>query len=252
MTDSPSIAAAAIDTAEDAQAVATTASPDTSQPATSDQAPTAPRRRRHEVARKLEDWSPDDNVTMLLREVEFFHPFMCRNYNRIGIRSQLTLFMLQRVLPTNPQMLEAADTLSREFERRVGEFEKQIEVDSQNLLTTARASGIRTLPDRMATKPVQVKVPIYSPGMGRILGLFCKVDLLLSHVDYLFLNSLIPTGDQQLYIDKYRKLLWAEVQFLQKAWLHARRALREVQGAQRIDGDADQGDSAAEAKLEAA
>lgn len=213
-------------------------------------APAAARKRRHDVARDLLNWRPDDNVTMLIRDVELYHPFVCRNYNRIGIRAQLTLFMLQRVLPSNAQMVEKSEAFTKEFDRRIGEFEQQIEVDSQNLMATARENGIRSISTKMSTKPVSVQVPIYTPGMGAILGLFTKIDTLLSNVDYLYLNAVIPTGAQQSYIDKYRKLLWAEVQFLSAAWLHARRALRAVQGADK-DGDATAQADAEQADAEA-
>lgn len=196
-------------------------------------APKAPQRSpRHAVARTLADWRPDDNVTMIFQDLELTHPFVCRNYSRIGVRAQLSLFMLQRVLPSNPATLAMGQEFNKAFDARMAEVEALIEEDNKVLLTAAREYGIRTIPQTQSTKPVVASVPIFSPGMGAFIKMFRKIDTLLSSAEYLWLNSVIPTEHQQQLINKYRDQLWGEVRFLQSAWVQARRALRIAQGRQ--------------------
>lgn len=192
--------------------------------------PAAATRRRRDRApeRKLVDWTPDDAVTMTSQTLEICSSLLRRNVNRMGIRAQLSLYLLQRVLPGSGMITEA-QRFDEAFNEKISELETEIEQAHEELRVIAKKDGITRLPDKTSTAPLEIEVPIYSPGMNRFVRVIRNLDAYYCALDYLWMNGLVTTQYQWDRINHFRRRLWGEIQFVQRSWQHAKSILREFQ-----------------------
>lgn len=190
-------------------------------------APTpAPKRRA--PPRSLAEWTPDDAVTMTTQRLEICSTLLRRNVNRMGTRAQLSLYLLQRILPSSG-MVEEAQRFDVAFDQKIAELETEIEQAHDELRLIAKKDGIASLPDKSSTDPLVIDVPIYSRGMNQFVRLVRNLDAYYCALDYLWMNGLVTTKHQWDQINHFRKRLWNEVLFMQRSWQHARAILREFQ-----------------------
>lgn len=206
----------------------------------------AQRRRARAPERKLVDWTPDDAVTMTSQKLEICSSLLRRNVNRMGIRAQLSLYLLQRVLPSSGMITEA-QRFDEAFNAKISELETEIEQGHEELRVIAKKDGITRLPDKTSTAPLEIEVPIYSPGMNRFVRVIRNLDAYYCALDYLWMNGLVTTQYQWDRINHYRRRLWGEIQFVQRSWQHAKGILKEFQeGRQAVRQAAGTGDATAE------
>lgn len=192
----------------------------------------AARKRARQNNRSLLDWRPDDAVTMTTQELEVCSPLLRRNINRMGIRAQLSFYLLQRVLPSSG-LVEEAQRFEVAFGEKFSALETEIEQAAEELRLLARKDGIDTLPNKSSTAPLELTIPIYTPGMHRFVRLMRNLDSYYCALDYLWMNGLVATDYQWDRINHFRRRLWEEIQFLNRSWQHARAVLRDFQEGRR-------------------
>lgn len=202
-------------------------------------------RKRRQNTRSLLDWRPDDAVTMTTQELEICSPLLRRNVNRMGIRAQLSFYLLQRVLPSSG-LVEEAQRFEEAFGEKIVALETEIEMANEELRLLARKDGIETLPNKSSTAPMVLSVPIYTPGMHRFVRLMRNLDSYYCALDYLWMNGLVATDYQWDRINHFRRRLWEEIQFLNRSWQHARAVLRDFQEGRRAARPARNGEATAQ------
>lgn len=190
------------------------------------------RRVRDSAPRTLADWRPEDAVTLMTQDVELASPLLRRNINRMGMRAQISLYLLQRVIPESGMIQEAA-AFEAAFNERMSALDASIEEAQEELSAICKRVGLDRNPPKQSTKPLTMKIPIYSPGMLRFVQTLLKVDSYFCRLDYLWMNSQVSTATQWEKINHFRRAVWAEVQFLSLSWQHARGSLKQVQEGRR-------------------
>ncbi len=244
MTIDNQAAAAVIDPpAVDAAAATEAAGPAATRPARR-----ANRTRQPTLRMSIQEWKPDDATTMIQQELEICSPLLRRNLNRLGVRAQLSLYLLQRVLPSSG-LVEVTSRFDAAFSEKMDKFETALQEAHEELRVLARKDGIDKLPEKSSTDPLKVSVPIYSQGMGRFVRVIRNLDAYYCALDYLWMNGISSTQYQWDRINHFRRLLWDEVTFLNKSWVEARAILRERQAGR---ADARPGAGAAAEVAEAA
>lgn len=188
--------------------------------------------RRRETPRSVVDWKPDDGVTKIDREIELYSPLLRRNINRMGMRAQLSLYLLQRVLPSSG-MVDEAQRFQATFDEKMSALEGAIEQAQEELTAICKRVGIDKNPPRSSTKPLTMTIPVYSQGMNRFIQVVLKLDNYYCRLDYVWMNSAISTQTQWEKINHFRRALWNEITFVGQSWTHARAVLRDHQNGRR-------------------
>src|SRR5690606_16413792 len=116
---------------------------------------------------------------------------------------QLSLYLLQRVLPSSGMITEA-QRFDEAFNAKISELETEIEQGHEELRVIAKKDGITRLPDKTSTAPLEIEVPIYSPGMNRFVRVIRNLDAYYCALDYLWMNGLVTTQYQWDRINHYR------------------------------------------------